>query len=739
MLSVASVRGRKWSFAGSFAALALGVAILSTTLLILAGAQRQVPPRFEAAEVIVHGPVVHNDFTEDLRPWTAEAAAALTSRLGAVPGVRHAVADRAFYAQIPGGATEGNGWSSTVLAGRSLVEGRAPEREGEIATDGKLGANMEMLTATGPVTVTVVGVVNGPGLYVGDAWAAKLSPGVKAIGLVTGGRGVDLSGVELAGGVVATGDERAILEPEETGRTRWLGAQLLIAMAFLGAFVTVFVVSSTFALAAAQRRREVGLLRTIGATGRQVRRLILGEAVLVGAVAAAVGALAGLGFTPILARLLFTWGLEPFPGVPIKLWPIPAAWLLGVTVAVLGAWSASRRAARVGPLEVLRESAVERRLSKVRLIFGGLAAAIGVTLAFATASSTSEDRVNQALFTTCALIVAATLLSPLVIRPVVRLVTRLLRGPSGIVVRGEMLNAMRRNAALVAPVIATVGFTAMLTGMVATMMTAYPAWRASELKGQTIVAPREGVPGLSDAAVAAAGPGRSSLSARVSIGSTLLDIAGTDTVAAEDIAVDGHEVGSVVQVTFADGATVSLRVVGRNSSLEQAEVNRALVRSHDGSALTREVTGGSSAGPGAQVLDAVAYAEGEARKERDLLWLFAAILIGLSVGYTGLAVLNTMGMATSARRRDYAVLRTAGATSRQVLRFALTEAALIVGAGTAIGLAVTVPPLLAMAQGIEEETSLPVSLALHWPSLAAVTLASLAAAFGGTILSVRRR
>ena len=74
-----------------------------------------------------------------------------------------------------------------------------------------------------------------------------------------------------------------------------------------------------------------------------------------------------------------------------------------------------------------------------------------------------------------------------------------------------------------------------------------------------------------------------------------------------------------------------------------------------------------------------------------------------------------------------------------VQRFVVSEAALIVGAGALLGLAVTVPPLLAMAHGIEEETGLPVPLHLHWPSVAAVVAACLCAAFLGTILNLRGR
>ena len=57
--------------------------------------------------------------------------------------------------------------------------------------------------------------------------------------------------------------------------------------------VALFVVAGTFALAIAQRRRETAVLRALGATPRQVRRLIATEAFLLSVVASGLGLLAG--------------------------------------------------------------------------------------------------------------------------------------------------------------------------------------------------------------------------------------------------------------------------------------------------------------------------------------------------------------------------------------------------------------------------------------------------------------
>lgn len=731
-LALHSVRGRAWAFAGSFAALLLGVAILSASLLVYAGAQPEVPQRLSQADVIVHAPLVSGELSDEIRPWTSEAATALAQRLSTTGGVKHAVPDRTFHAQIPGGVTEGHNWSSIVLGTDKLESGRGPTAEGEVAAPAEPGTALSMLTASGPVPVTVVGKTQG--LYAADAWAATLAPGVEAIGLVTDGT-ADLSTVDLSGGTAVTGTQRAVLEPEAVAKQRWIGTQLLIAMAFLATFVTVFVVSSTFALAAAQRRRELGLLRAIGATGRQARRLLLGEAAAVGATAAGIGALLGLALAPGFIRQLFAWELTPFPRVRLEAWPVALAWLLGVCVALIGAWTASRRAASAGPLEALREAVVEHRPSRVRMVLGGLALALGVWLAIGTASAASEDRIDKALLTACVLIAAATLWAPVVVGPVVRLLTLPMRGPAGMVVRAEMLTARRRSASLVAPVIATVGFAVMLTGMVQTMMTAYPAGKAEELRGMTIVVPVQGSPGLSDAAVAAAGGGEAYLEARVSINDTSVEVRGSMRVS-DGIAVDGYAIGSTVPVTFADGQTVPLTVTA-NQPLPT--LSWKLLREHDRSALAPSVLGGTTAGPGATVVDAKAYAEAEAASETRLLWLFALVLIALSVGYTGLSVLNTVGMSIAARRTDLRILNTSGATLRQVRRFALLEAFIAVVAGAALGIVVTVPPLLGMAQGLQEETRLPVSLALNWPALAATIAGCLLFATFGALINLRRR
>ncbi|NUT33765.1 MAG: ABC transporter permease [Hamadaea sp.] len=777
MLSVANVRGRWGSFAGSFATLVLGVTLIATTLLVYLAGSPRTPERLAAASVVVHAPAMTSvaGIQNALRPWSAAQTDRLTAAVRAVDGVTDVVADRSFYAQgVTDGASDGgvlgdaegppmgHGWSSARLGAYTLVEGREPRTDGELAVGRDLGvavgAPLTLLTGDGSRVFTVVGTVDGPGYYVSDALAARLAPGVSALGVFGPASVADAVQAAVGdAGTAVTGDDRRVLEPEHTAKVRWLGTQLLTAMVALGGFVTVFVVSSTFALAALHRRREIGLLRLVGATPRQIRRMITGEALVVGFAAALVGAALSLATAPLLGRFLVRSGLANQDLVvrPAVL-PLLVAVVTGVLVALAGAWSASRKAARTRPVEALRDAAVEKRpMSLTRWICAVLAAGGTGWLAVTTATASAEHRVDTALFTAMAAIVAATAFAPVVLGPLARLITLPLlrnRGAVGLLVRGETLAATRRTAATAAPVIATVGLAVLLSSMVATMREAYPLGEARELGGIAVAVP-DGAPGLSQAALDAVGAATADLTTRAYVRDAVFEATGSPKVPAGTIVLSsraadhlGASAGSSLSVTLPDGEAVSLRVGGIDRSLQPGDpdalLQRAMVREHDASALGSVVLGASTAPPaglGVTVVDARTYAESQYAEDTRLLWLFAMVLIGLSVGYTGIAVANTMAMAAQSRRADRVVLARTGATRRQIRRVVATETVFVVGVGAGLGLAVVLPGLLGMRAGLAEETGADIALRLHWPTFAWVVAASGALALAAALGTLRRR
>ncbi|MET7395061.1 FtsX-like permease family protein [Dactylosporangium sp. NPDC005572] len=748
ILAKEMVRHRWASFLGTFAALAVGVAVISGSLALWASAQPRTPKPLAAAEVLIASPSYDppEGGFPTYRPWSPEEVDELVARAGRAAGVAAAIPDRTFYVQrLVDGRPVGNardavhsgrGWASAGLSPYQLLQGSAPDRPGGVVVDAALGVpvggQLPVLTASGPATWTVTGTIDGPGLYVDDATARSLAGGVTVIGLrLTPGADAERVAEGLGLGALGeplTGAERSAAEPAQDTRTRWLGAQLIIATVLVGGFVAVFVVASTCAFSAAQRRREIGLLRAIGATPGQVRRLLLAEVLLVALGAGVLGAVGGALLAPLLEGPFVAVGLEPAGfRVGLSWWAMAAALAAGMVVAALGVWMSARRASRVPALDALREAAAEKRpMTLSRWIFGGLGVVAGGGLAALLPGSTAEQKPTIVLGSAMVLLVAAALLAPAVVVPLVRLVTwPFRRGATGMLVREGTTVAARRVASTAAPVLAAVGFAVLLVGTFQTANEAVGIEDTAKIPERAVAAPAAAAPGLTEAAVHAQ-RGRSELSSVVYLASGE-PIRATGSAEVDGLVVApslGWRVGESVALRFVDGTVqpVTVAQVSDEVFIDTVVLPRALVRTHDPTALTEVVY---LAGPftpvaGAEELTARAYVERQAAEEGDLINLFLAVLLGISVGYTGLAVANTLLMATYGRRQEFVTLHRTGATTGQTLRVVVVEAMVAVAAGTLLGLAVAVPALFEARAGLAEEIGADVTLVMPWGTLAAV-------------------
>ncbi|MFH8369441.1 FtsX-like permease family protein [Streptomyces sp. NPDC018031] len=800
MIALATVKERRTALAGSFLSLCLGVAILTMSALILFSDGVGVPARYAGAPVVVQSTQGRDQpgGFQERAPWSSARTAELTRRLAAVPGVRRAVPDRSFYAQAVVGTApvdrqakgerQGHGWSSAALGPYRLTAGRPPRAPGEVALDRALGPRpgdrVTLLTARGPAPFTVSGTVDGPGYYLTDARAAELSGGVRTIGLLTE-RGADHAAVAAAAaratdgtGRALTGGERRKLAPAQDARTRWIGGQVLTAMAVLSAFVTLFVVASTFAFTVSRRRRELGLLRAVGATPGQVRRMLLAEALVVGAAGAGAGVPLGAVLAPALAGLLADTGFLPAGFVvDPRPWVLAAAFATGLGAAVAAVRSASRRAARTGPLDALREAeADDRPMSRARLLTGCAFTALGGAACLAAVFADPADLVTLALATAVGLITGVTLLVPGILPPVVRAATRPLTrwgGATGTLVRETMLTAVRRTASTTAPVLATIAFVVLITGNTQTSAHSHTARDTASVRAEAAVI-ADGTPGLSDAAADAvdgspvlpttvhggrdrvaiegAGVEPESFTAvhhRLEVVSgSLSALRAADTMAVSRsvlTTLDGT-VGGTVDLTFEDGRTARLRVVAvltDASAPYGVLLTRAAVRAHDPSALT-EVVHRTGAAPadlpaalGAREISVASHA-GRADAEEDrLVWVFTLLLVGLSAGYTGVAVGNTLLMATADRVPDFRVLRLSGATDRQVLWTVAGETTIVVALGTALGGLVALPSLLGIRAGLSASLGVPVDLVVPWTPVLAAVAGTFALALAASLLPAR--
>lgn len=792
MLTLAQLRSRWSGLVGGFVVIMLGVALVTTTMLVIIASEAKVPDRLAGAPIVLtqHPASSLSGSTGTRQPWDDSAGKRLAVDLQAVTGVDTPVVDRSFYAQIvdegkPIGdaetTTAGHGWSSTKLAPYRLTTGTAPNDADDVVVGDSLGIDVGqtvgLLTASGERRVTVTGTVDGPGIYVSDAMAERLSPGVAAIGLTLDpGASPDAVASEvndIAGSAdVLTGHERSTLEPPSVAKIRAQGGQLLSAMALLGVFVSIFVVASTFAFDVARRRRELALLRIIGATPRQLKGMILGEAAVTGLIGSIVGAGVGVLAGPPMGALLKHMELtDPAMHVQPAFVPIAVAIIMGVAVALTGAAAAGRRASRVAPMEALRSAQVEKhRTTRTMAVAGSIALAVGVVFAGITVTSEANRQLVLGLVTAMVLTVAAALLAPYLIVPAVKLLTwpvRRSRGAAAMLVRSEILNAPRRAGSIAAPIILTIGFAALISALAPTISTAYPAGVTATLQGQKIIQP-VGTPGLSEPLVQDLTHGTDRHVAALYTQLFLDDptVAGeADTVidaqgrlvpsdpASNGLAVQqqladqfGWATGDKVRVGFVDGTSEHLpitKVIETDTAQPPISLSRDTVRNHDRSTMTDDLfiaaqDAPDDAGPRAETQDAKTFADRAYADDARLFEQFSTILLILAVGYSALSVANTMAMAAHARRGNLAVLRAAGGTSKQIVGLVAAETILIGLIGAVLGLVATMPPLAAIAAGLEQTTGVPVSIQLDWATFIPVTVGTLGLATTAAAIITRR-
>lgn len=828
-LTFQGMRARWVTFTGSFVALALGVGLIAATGLALAAtfhAPHRGPERFAAAPVVVRAsdtlrvstPI--GERTQRLAGPQAvpDSVAAELARLGRTVEDRTfpvsftdaSLGGRADGAERDGADDDGDGaaghpWSVASATPYRLTDGRAPAAPGEIVvavppraqsrSDGgvEVGDRVRIITPAGAGSRTVVGTVGATdfetAVFFTDAEAAQLSPRIDALvvhadaaavrGAVraTAGDGPD----DAATGIdVLTGDDRRAADPDPDRDSEALVAvnALLGTAAGITCFVSVFVVASTFAFAVAQRRREFGLLRTAGATPRQIRRTVFTEAILVAVPASAFGCLLGAVGAPPLAAWMVDSGIAPsWFAIGDQTWPLHTAFWTGLCVATAGVLTSSWRAGRIKPTEALREAAVDNRaMPPSRWLLGALVLLAGLGLLVWSLATDPGEVLRRKTYITrpMVLIVGFALYAPVLVPPLVRLVTWLparLPGATGLLARENAATAVRRTAAVAAPVLITVALAASLLGTTATINEAKGTEAAAQTTADYVVAAPGALP-APFVARARSIPG-TDVSASRSTEVTVLE-EGVALVSSEARAVDPADlaavsrlpvasgrvadlddggivvneewltrtVGQRVRVWLGDGREVTLRIVavlrtgtGSNGvyvtprNAPGATVDRVDIKLRAGADATAVDTALREAGraTGTAVLTKDAWTARSHPRSSENTRLGMLLILGIALLYTGIALANTLVMATSDRVGDLAVLRLTGATRPQILRLVATEALVVVAVGSLLGAAVAGLNLLGV-RGALALLSVRSPLVVPWGSLGAMVAASAALA-----------
>ena len=805
---LASWRRRPGPFLGILVALTVA-AVLMTALACLLGTavDWSVPPvRLAGTGVVVTG---HQEVSvtsgtganasTDRIPLTSyrRVPMALAVRVAHLPGVAEAVADVSFPValQLPNGRTTqgtaatgplvGHGWQSAVLTPFVLQRGHLPEGALQVVLGAGVARSFHLrvgsairLAGDDLPAFRVVGIAGSPRGNPAQDSALFFSP-AEATALYGHPGQADLIGIitdpgERASTVAARigssfGTSYTVWSGENRGKAENLDAATnSLNLEQFGSQVgvdliltTLFVAAAAVALSVAQRRRWFTLLRAVGATSGQIRRMVFFELAMLGLLAGVVGYLPG---TWLASRLLPSMAAHQLAPVATPAWSEPwlAAAVSGICVAVaeLAGLAAAWRASRISPAAALREAEVERRWPHpVRVTLGLVCLAGGVAMYWAIShlEFSAYQRISLSLELGLVFMAAMALLGPLLVAAaelLMRLPVRALSKVGGRLALTELRANPRRVTAAVVSVAIAVAFVGVVRLVEATQQ------HVSVVQGRQQL--------IADAVVTAPGPGLSpdalTTIARTPGVSTAIGVTPTNVFVPDP----GNDLtdGELVSPGPLD-SVLDLRVVAGtfrhfgpgDIALSRLQAGNGAVGAHVGEHITAYLSDGTpyratvtaiyfrSFGFGDVIIPSAAAGDGRpsgapigdvlvraapdvtARAlDDDLLPLAGRfpglevaprsvvnaeeassaaqnsyannLILGALVLLTGVALVNTLVMAVVDRRDSLRLLRRLGTTHRQLLDMTAWHAILLGFLGLVLGVVVGATPLIVLSDAI---------------------------------------
>ncbi len=656
------------------------------------------------------------------------------------------------------------------------MEGRAP-RAGEVVVDADtahaagltVGETIDLVAPSGGGSFRLVGLA----ATATDTRTAWFADGVSASLAGEAGQADAIavfarSGVatsELAAQVrdavgddveVYTGTRRGQVEQPELAESKELLTSLGGSFGGIATQTAVFVVLGTVSLAVGQRRREIALLRAIGATPRQVRRTVATEALLVAPLASALGIVPGV----LLARWWFAQLVDRgavTEGVVLSAGWIPAVATIGagLLAALVGGYTAARRPAWTPPILALGEAAVERRrLGMVRTLLGIAALAAGVVITAFSLTATGDDAALASLGVVTLLMIAVGLLGPVIAAVATTVLGILVRGggAAGALAAANSRANARRLASAITPIVLVIAFGGSLLFMNTTVAKATAAdVRDGVVADHVLTSTGPGLPAGTDRQAAgiagvetAVGllrsgvlyPASGTFLEASAVGftgaptdiPTVLDLdieegslAGLtgDTVALDAIVADsaGVDIGDPIELWLGDGTVVAPKVAAtyeRGLGLGQVLLPRDVVAPHVQAAFDTHVlvqqTPGADRGavaralgaldvPNLSVADRAGYAA-QVDEELELSEWVYRLMAGVLGGFAAVAAVNTLVMVVLDRRREVALLRLTGTTRRQVRAMFRWEALIVAATGVVLGSGIAWLTLNGFARGV---------------------------------------
>ncbi len=542
---------------------------------------------------------------------------------------------------------------------------------------------------------------------------------------------------------VETGSENATRQTKDIESDLSFLKIVLLVFAGVSLFVGAFLIFNTFSITVAQRIREFGLLRTIGASRGQVLRTVILEALGIGVAASLLGLAGGLGFAPAINSLFKAVGIDlPNTGTVLKARTVIVALVVGIGVTLVASLVPALRATRVSPMAALREAELPeaaRRgpalmvLAALLAVGGGVATCVGLFGGIEDSGSAAALMGGGA----AGVLLGVSIFSPQLVKPLASVAgwpIERLRGLVGRLARENALRKPGRTAVTAAALMIGLAIVSFVTVFAAGIKDSIASAVDRNFQGDVVV---QNVDGFSPIPARAADtirgvPGVRTVSTLRFSGAkykgktvrasaldprtanevlaldwkrgspqTLRALYGRETIA-DDAWIKGK--GDSITVLTPTGRHVTLRVVGTvkdnadllgNFVVTQDTLRRDFGETLDSIDFVR--TQGSAAAvqrrisdalerpfPTTEALNQQELKDKQAQQINTLLGLIYALL-SLAVIVSLFGIVNTLALSIHERTRELGMLRAIGMSRRQVRRVIRYEAVITALIGAILG------------------------------------------------------
>ncbi|MEU0739020.1 FtsX-like permease family protein [Streptomyces sp. NPDC006134] len=742
----------------------------------------------------------------------ARSAEGVESAEGAVSSMNVTVVDgdNDNVGATSGAPTLAGNWTKNDLRSMEITSGHAPRGPTEVMVDAdtagkhglKLGDELRTIAQTGDIRARIVGVaaftVTNPGaavVFFDTATAQRELLGATGRFTqlnVTAADGV--SDAELKRNVaraldgtykIQTAQEAADENRKDVGEFMDVIKYAMLGFAGIAFLVGIFLIINTFSMLVAQRTREIGLMRAIGSSRRQVNRSVLTEALFLGVVGSVLGVAAGVGIAVGLMKVMSAVGMNlSTDDLTVKATTPVAGVVLGVVVTVLAAWLPARRAGKVSPMAALRDAGTpaDGRAGWLRAAIGLVLTAAGGAALYA--AGTADKAGDGALLLGAGVVLSLigfVVVGPLLAGGVVRAIGAVLLrafGPVGRMAERNALRNPRRTGATGAALMIGLALVACLS-VVGSSMVASATGELDKSVGadfivqgnQRIVPQAERVmkntPGLEhvtryktldatltspdgakdDTGVTAADPTYAQDLRRPTTAGTLSAAYGTDamSVGSDYAKKHGVRVGDTITVAFEGGRTAKLKVAAitdDDTAVDQGAryisiatmqkylpadkvppntIMFATAKDGQEEQAYAALKKALDPYPQYQVRDQTDYKQ-ELKDQVGQLLNMVYGLLALAIIVAVLGVVNTLALSVVERTREIGLMRAIGLSRRQLRRMIRLESVVIALFGALLGLG------LGMGWGATAQRLLALEglnvLDIPWPTIIGVFVGS---------------